>query len=205
MGQAFGCSCSERAEAAAFIGGEAQAATYAEIQQHAARILIAVPDDAVADVARELAGVRVAWNTLRPMQTLANPAEGVRVLPGVAFSIDGAPEAGAWAEHLVSVLGGTPLQIPSARLPRMVTSNYPMLLIATAVMLMRDAGVEEAIARRALEPLARTSVENAFRPGRAAARRAPWLATLEMARQRGLAEEQAGAIEELLRKGERCD
>jgi hypothetical protein len=38
-----------------------------------------------------------------------------------------------------------------------------MALIATAVMLMREAGVEEAIARRVLEPLARTCVENAFR------------------------------------------
>jgi predicted short-subunit dehydrogenase-like oxidoreductase (DUF2520 family) len=35
--------------------------------------------------------------------------------------------------------------------------------------------------------------------------RAAGLATLEIARRRGLAEVEAGAIEELLRQGERCD
>jgi hypothetical protein len=32
------------------------------------------------------------------------PAEGVRVLPGVAFPVDGAPESAARAEHLVAIL-----------------------------------------------------------------------------------------------------
>ena len=99
-----------------------------------------------------------------------------------------------------------------------MASNYLMALIATAVMLMGEAGVDEAAARLALEPLARTSVENAFRLGPAAALTGPiargdadtvrghlaalakapaaaeglyrsaGLATLEIARQRGLAE-----------------
>ena len=107
--------------------------------------------------------------------------------------------------------------------------------MSTAVMLMREAGVEEGAARRALEPLARTSVKNELQLGPAAALtgliargdadtvrghlaalakapavveslyRAAGLATLEIARQRGLAEVQAGAIQELLRKGERRD
>jgi predicted short-subunit dehydrogenase-like oxidoreductase (DUF2520 family) len=277
MGQALGRLLRERgesiaavasrtpelaAEAAAFVGGEARAATFAELREHAARVVIAVPDDAIAGVARVLAGAGmrsgialhtsgahgpealaplaeagVACGTLHPLQTVANPEEGVRALPGAAFAIDGTPEAAAWAAHLVAVLGGTPLQVPSAGRPlyhaaAVITSNYLMALIATAVMLMGEAGVEEATARRALEPLARTSLENVFRlrpeealtgpiargdaltvRGHLAALagvagavenlyRAAGLATLEIARQQGLAETKAGVIDELLRKGE---
>src|ERR1019366_2486603 len=243
MGQALGHLLRQRGEsiaavakrspehaalAAAFVGGGAKTASYAEIPQHAARVLIAVRDDAIGDVARVLAGsgmhrgtalhtsgargpealaalaaAGVACGTLHPLQTVANPEEGVRVLPGVAFAIDGARDVTA--------------------------------LMSTAVMLMREAGVEEGAARRALEPLARTSVKNELQLGPAAALtgpiargdadtvrghlaalakapavveslyRAAGLATLEIARQRGLAEVQAGAIQELLRKGERRD
>jgi len=280
MGQALGRLLRERgeliaavasrtperaAQAAAFVGGAAKAATYAEIPQHAARVLIAVPDDAVADVARilaaagmhrgialhtsgahgpealaALAAAGVACGTLHPLQTVANPEEAVRVLPGLAFAIDGAPAAAAWAGRLVALLDGLAQHIPAASRPlyhaaAVMSSNYLMALISTAGMLMIEAGVDEATARRALEPLARTSLENAFRLGPVAALtgpiargdadtvrghmavlakapvavdrlyRAAGLATLGIARQRGLAEVQAGAIEEILRKGERRD
>ena len=248
-----------------FVGGDAQAASYAEIPQHAAHVLIAVPDDAIADVARVLAGAGmrrgialhtsgargpealaalaaagVACGMLHPLETVANPEEGVRVLPGVAFAIDGAHEATAWAERLVALLDGLALHVPAASRPlyhaaAVMASNYVTALMSTAVMLMREAGVEESTAWRALEPLARISVENALHLGPAAALtgpiargdantvrghlsalakapavveslyRAAGLATLEIARQRGLAGVQAGAIQELLRKGERRD
>jgi len=177
---------------------------------------------------------------LHPLQTVANPEEAVRVLPGLAFAIDGAPAAAAWAGRLVALLDGLAQHIPAASRPlyhaaAVMSSNYLMALISTAGMLMIEAGVDEATARRALEPLARTSLENAFRLGPVAALtgpiargdadtvrghlavlakapvavdrlyRAAGLATLGIARQRGLAEVQAGAIEEILRKGERRD
>lgn len=280
MGQALGRLLRERGEsiaavagrspqrtveAAAFVGGGAKAVSYGDIPQHAAYVLIAVPDDVIGGVARTLAGAGmrggvalhtsgargpealaalaaagVACGTLHPLQTVANPEEGIRVLPGVAFAIDGAPQAAAWAGRLVALLEGLALQIPAASRPlyhaaAVMASNYPVALISMAVILMKEAGVDEASARRALEPLARTSVENAFRLGPAAALtgpiargdadtvrghlaalarapagveslyRAAGRATLEIARQRGLAEAQAGAIEELLRKGERRD
>src|ERR1039458_7577386 len=229
------------------------------------RLLIGVGDDARAWVARGLAGsgmhrgtalhtsgargpealaalaaAGVACGTLHPLQTVANPEEGVRVLPGVAFAIDGAREATAWAERLVGLLDGLTLRVPAASRPlyhaaAVMASNYVTALMSTAVMLMREAGVEEGAALRALEPLARTSVKNELQLGPAAALtgpiargdadtvrghlaarakaravveslyRAAGLATLEIARQRGLAEVQAGAIQELLRKGERRD
>ena len=253
------------AEAAIFVGGGARPATYAEVPHYAERILIAVPDDAIADVARVLAGAGmrrgtalhtsgargpealaplaaagVACGTLHPLQTVANPAEGVRRLPGVAFAIDGAPQAIAWAGHLAAVLDGLPLRIPAAARPlyhaaAVMAGNYLIALLSTAVMLMKEAGVEDGPARRALEPLALTSVENALQLGPVAALTGPiargdadtvrshlvalekaspavqrlycaaGLATLEIARQRGLADVQATAVQELLRKGERRD
>jgi predicted short-subunit dehydrogenase-like oxidoreductase (DUF2520 family) len=253
------------ARAAAFVGGAARAVTYSEIPQHAARVLIAVPDDAICNVARVLAAAGmhrglalhssgahgpealaplaeagVACGTLHPLQTVANPEEGVRVLPGVAFAIDGAPDAAAWARRLAALLNGLALHVPAASRPlyhaaAVMASNYVTALMSAAVMLMKEAGVDEGAARLALEPLARTSVENALHLGPAAALtgpiargdadtvrghlaalgkaspvveslyRAAGLATLEIARQRGLPEVQAGAIRDLLRKGERRD
>lgn len=277
MGQALGRLLRERgepiaavasrtperaAEAAAFVGGGAKAFGYRELPQYAARILIAVPDEAIADVARVLAeagmhrgtalhtcGTRgpealaplaamgVACGALHPLQTVANPEEGVRALPGVAFAIDGDGEAGVWAEHLVALLGGLALRISAEARPlyhaaAVMASNYVVTLISAAVILMKEAGVEESLALRALAPLARTSVENAADLGPAAALTGPiargdaatvrahlaaleggpepveslyriaGLATLELARRRDLPEARARAIEKLLRKGE---
>lgn len=249
------------AQAAVFIGGGAVPVSYREVPRFAAQVLIAVPDDAItpvaaalatagmrhgvalhtsgaygADVLAELANAGVSCGALHPLQTVASPAAGVDVLPGVAFAIDGAPAAVTWAEHLVAVLGGLALRIPAAARPlyhaaAVMASNYPIALVAAAVMLMREAGVEEATALQALEGLTRASVENAFRLGPVEALTGPiargdaqtvrghlaalvvapaavenlyrtaGLVTLGIARRRGLTEEQAGAIDDLLRKG----
>jgi hypothetical protein len=45
-----------------------------------------------------------------------------------------------------------------------MASNYVTALMSAAVMLMKEAGVDPAAARWALEPLAQSSVENASRP-----------------------------------------
>ncbi len=251
----------ERAAAAAkFVGGETKAVSYGELPQHAAHILIAVPDGAIGDVARVLAdaGMRsgvalhtcgargpealaplaaagVACGAWHPLQTVANPEEGARVLPGVAFAIDGEGEAAAWAEHLTAGLDGLALHISATKRPlyhaaAVMASNYLIALLSTAVMLMREAGVEEATARRALAPLARASIENASRMGPAAALTGPiargdsdtvrehlvalanaapeavglycaaGLATLQIARQQGLGKSSVSAIGELLRE-----
>jgi predicted short-subunit dehydrogenase-like oxidoreductase (DUF2520 family) len=276
MGQALGRLLRERGEsvmaiagrnpertaaAVAFVGGGAQSVSYRELPQHASRLLIAVPDDAIGDVALTLAeagmhsaaalhtcGARgpealdslraagVSCGTLHPLQTVANPEEGIRVLPGVAFAVDGDPEAVAWAGQIVSLLNGQVLHIPPVsralyHAAAVMSSNYLIALISSAVMLMGEAGVDEEIARRALLPLARTSVRNACELGPAAAltgpiargdietvrghlsalARAPaveslyrsaGLVTLELGRRRGLGESQAGIMEGLLRKGE---
>lgn len=251
-------SAAHAAAGAAFVGGGAVAASYSELPAHASRILIAVPDDAIGGVAGALAmrrgaalhtcGARgpealatlaaagVSCGALHPLQTVASPEEGVAALPGAAFAIDGDGAAGAWAEQIVALLGGLPLRIPAEWRPlyhaaAVMASNYLIALLAAAVMLVKEAGVEEAVALRALAPLARTSLENALRRGPAAALtgpiqrgdvetlrahlaaladapaaiaslyRAAGLAAVELARAGGLPEAAARRLEDVLRQG----
>ena len=245
------------------MGGGAQAVSYRELPHHATRILIAVPDDAIGDVAAllaeagfaqgvvlhtsgahgpealaVLAAAGVSCGALHPLQTVASRQEGVAVLRGVTFAVDGEGEAAAWAGEIVALLGGLTVRIPTKSRPlyhaaAVMAGNYLVALLAAAVMLMKEAGVEESAALRALAPLARTSLENALRLGPAAALtgpiqrgdadtlrghlaalasvppaiadlyRAAGLEALELARQRGLPEVADRMMEEILRKGRR--
>jgi predicted short-subunit dehydrogenase-like oxidoreductase (DUF2520 family) len=229
-----------------------------DLPQHATHIIIAVPDAAIGCVARALAagGLRqgvvlhtsgalaadaletlsaagVACGAIHPLQTVASPEEGVHALPGSAFAVSGDGAAAAWANQIVRLLDGVPLAIPAASRPlyhaaAVMASNYVVVLLTTAVTLMKEAGVEESLASRALAPLARTSLENALRMGPAAltgpidrgdthtvllhlaALReahpaaaglycAAATATLQIARQRGLPPARADALEEILK------
>jgi predicted short-subunit dehydrogenase-like oxidoreductase (DUF2520 family) len=186
----------QHAEAAAtFVGGGAKAVPYSRLRECAARVLIAVPDDAVAQVAGVLAeagmsqgaalhtcGTRgpealarlaargVSCATFHPLQTVASPEQGVASLPGVAFAITGEGPARAWAERIAALLDGQVLWIPSDRRPlyhaaAVMASNYVVGLLDAAVMLMAAAGVEEDKALRALAPLAQASMANALTLG----------------------------------------
>jgi predicted short-subunit dehydrogenase-like oxidoreductase (DUF2520 family) len=254
-------SAGHATEAARFVGGGAQAVTYGELPRYARRILIAVPDDAIGEIcgvlaeagmhcgaalhtcgargpeaAARLAAAGVSCGTLHPLQTVATPAEGVRSLMGAAFAMDGEGEAATWAEEIASLLGGHLLRIPASARPvyhaaAVMAGNYLIVLLGAAVMLMKEAGVEEAAALRALAPLAQTSLENGLRLGPVAALtgpirrgdaetlaihlaaleklpaavadlyRAGGLGALALARLGGLPEAPARRIEEMLRKG----
>lgn len=181
--------------AAAFVGGGAKAVSYSRLPELAGRLLIAVPDDAVAQVAGVLAeagmsrgaalhtcGTRgpealaplaargVSCGAFHPLQTVASPEQGVLSLPGVAFGITGDGPAGAWAERIAALLGGQVLRIPSHRRPlyhaaAVMASNYLVGLLDGVVILMGAAGVDEDQALRAIGPLVRASVTNALALG----------------------------------------
>jgi predicted short-subunit dehydrogenase-like oxidoreductase (DUF2520 family) len=194
----------ERAESAAlFLGGGVRAVSYADLPKHASRILIAVSDDAVSEVARILAGAGmqrglvlhtsgsrgpealsplaeagVACGVLHPLQTVASPEQGLPALLGIAFAVAGDDPATAWAEHIVSLLDGRALRIAPGSQPvyhaaAVVASNYVVGLIDAAITLMKEAGVEEERARDALGPLVRASVDNALTMGPARALTGP--------------------------------
>ena len=180
--------------AARFIGG-AIAVPYSELPRHAARVLIAVSDSAIREVASALAvaGLKrgevlhtcgahgpeilaplaaagVSCASLHPLQTIATAEQGLAVLPGAAFAITGDGAARDWAEQIVRLLQGLPLRIPADlrtvyHAAAVMASNYAVGLIHAAVSLMRRAGVDEPAALCAIGPLVRASVENALALG----------------------------------------
>jgi predicted short-subunit dehydrogenase-like oxidoreductase (DUF2520 family) len=186
-------------EAAAFIGPGVQPVTYQNLPALAERVIIAVPDAAITEVAAILAGAGmnsgialhtcgalgpealqplaakgVSCGTLHPLQTIATPGQGLTVLPGSAFAVAG----DGWAREIVALLKGEALHIPAGKQPlyhaaAVMASNYAVALVDGAVTLMNEAGIERDQALRALAPLMRAAVENAFALGPEAALTGP--------------------------------
>jgi predicted short-subunit dehydrogenase-like oxidoreductase (DUF2520 family) len=165
-------------------------------------LLIAVADDALAEVATALAescpsGDGVALHTsgahgpeilaplaakgldcgtLHPLQTISDA--DAEVLQGVAFAISGGERAIVFAEQIVAALDGTALRIrPEHRAAyhaaAVMASNYITALIHAAEQLMQTAGVSTTETRHALAPLIRQSVENSIEEGPAKALTGP--------------------------------
>jgi predicted short-subunit dehydrogenase-like oxidoreductase (DUF2520 family) len=165
-------------------------------------LLIAVADDALAQVAEALAevypsgdgvalhtsgahGVEILaplaakgfdCGTLHPLQTISDG--NADVLKGIAFAILGSKKAVTFAEEIVTALDGTPLRIrPEHRATyhaaAVMASNYITALIHAAGQLLQLAGVAGAESRRALAPLIRQSVANALQQGPAQALTGP--------------------------------
>lgn len=182
----------ERAAAgAAFAGKGVQAVPYAGLPALAGRVLIAVSDEAIAEVADVLAsagmetgvvlhtcGARgveilqplaargVSCGVLHPLQTIPSPERGTTALRGIAFGITAEGKAEMWARHIVKCLGGEAIRIsPDARplyhAAAVMASNYVVGLADAAVRLMELAGVESGTALRALAPLMEASCRNA--------------------------------------------
>ena len=189
--------------AAQFIGGGVAAVPYAELPARASRLLLAVSDGALPEVAALLAaadgaiialhtcGARdeqvlaplqrrgVECGTLHPLQTIATPEQGLAALPGSAFAISGDPAALRWAERIAALLAGQVLRIPSAARPlyhaaAVMASNYVVALADAAQQLLSQAsGADQETALRALAPLVQASVAGVLRSGTAAALTGP--------------------------------
>lgn len=185
----------EHARAAAVFIQGAEAVPYSRLARSAMRVLIAVSDDAVVPVGALLAesgmqegvalhtcGARgpealaalaangVSCATLHPWQTVASPEQGVAALPGSTFGITGEGAAAAWAERIVTLLGGRALRIPADKralchAAAVMASNHVVALIDAAAMLMGAAGIEQDEALSAMAPLVRAGTANALSGG----------------------------------------
>ncbi len=182
------------AEAAMFMGGHVEAVTWPVLRAEARRLLIAVSDSGLDEVARALGsgfrrgvalhtcGTRgpdalaplaasgVSCGAFHPLQTIATPEQGVRALKGIAFGVTADGPAADWAEELATVFEGEILWIAAADRPlyhaaAVLASNGIVGLLDAAVCLMSRAGVAQSEARRALAPLAQTSARNAAAMG----------------------------------------
>lgn len=175
--------------------GRPIAVAYGEIAQHATQVIVAVSDDAIAEVARAMAknvqGLRVALHTsgnygaerlrplaengvacgtMHPLQTFDGGAEDAAALRGIGYAISGDEAAVAWARQIVCAFDGQVLSIGAAERPiyhaaAVMAGNYIAVLLDAAQELMVRAGVAEDLALPALAPLVRRSVENALLRG----------------------------------------
>jgi len=189
--------------AAAFIGSPVVPMNIAGLPQMADRMLIAISDDAVEDVAAELAAAGaqggialhtsgahgpqllralaaagVACGVLHPLQTVATAERGVTVLRGATYGLGGDIEATRWAEQIVAIAGGTPLRVPadgfaSYHAGAVMASNAVVAAVDAAISLMRAAGVDGAAALSAVGPLCVTTARNVSEIGPEAALTGP--------------------------------
>ena len=177
-------------DAAELLGPDVRAVAYSDFPPAVARILIAVPDRAITEVAQVLAkasavqialhtcgtrgtdalaplqSIGVACGTLHPLQTFPTGAP----LRGCAFAIWGDAPAVAWGERIASLAHGDVLRIPCEFRPlyhaaAVMTSNYLTALVDAGQTLMQECGVNPHAALHALGPLLRASLENALAHG----------------------------------------
>jgi predicted short-subunit dehydrogenase-like oxidoreductase (DUF2520 family) len=187
--------------AAEFIG--VAAVEMRAIPDLAQRVLIAVSDDAIPEVAMRLkkagfergialhtAGSRgpealaplstpgVATGVLYPLQTFSAPEQGLRDLPGAYFALTGDSAAMAWAREIVElvpghVLSSQPAQWALFHAAAVLVSNYQVTLLDAALETLEAAGVARAEGLAALSPLARATLNNVLRVGPQAALTGP--------------------------------
>jgi predicted short-subunit dehydrogenase-like oxidoreductase (DUF2520 family) len=157
------------------------------------RLVLAVPDSAVAGVAEMLAGLGEAepecvalhlsgalptailapleragyvTGSLHPLQTVADPSQGLERLKGAYFTFEGAAEARAVAVEIVGAAGGRLLEVHAADKARyhaacVFASNYLVACAGVAARLLADAvNVSEEEAAQALRPLWRGAIAN---------------------------------------------
>jgi predicted short-subunit dehydrogenase-like oxidoreductase (DUF2520 family) len=159
-------------------------------------VVVAVPDDAIARVAEEIApkiGKR-SWvvhtsggtsiealhpvrdvgahvGSLHPLQTIPDPTHGAEALKGAAVAVTAAPEDRAYLMRVARSWGGRPFVLEDEakalyHAAAVFASNYVVSSVWAATALFEAAGVPNAI--RLLEPLVRASVDNVI--GRGGAR-----------------------------------
>jgi len=187
--------CVQSAEEAGRFMGVERAVPVRELPRYARRIVIAVTDGAIPEVARELAEgglregivlhtsgaagphaleiLREAGNSvgvLHPLQTVPSAEQGVEALPGAAFAFAGDGDATAWAASLVVRLGGRALRVDAGfwqhyHAGAVMACNYQMTLVDAALELMATAGIGRGEALDALGPILRATTENVLRYG----------------------------------------
>lgn len=155
--------------------------------------IVAVPDDAIRDLAEEVArgvrpGQRVVHTSgstsvealapvreaggrigsLHPLQTLPDPERGAHALRAAAVAVTCEPEDRQFLSRLASGWGGRPFSLPDEaktayHAAAVFASNYVVAVLWAAAELLEEAGVSHGSAL--LEPLVRSTVENVVADG----------------------------------------
>lgn len=151
-------------------------------------VFITTPDDAIAEVVAAvtwrpgqgvvhtsgavsldvLAGARKrgAWTgSVHPLQTFADPEQGLALLPGSTFALEGDAPILPLLHALVEALGGRPLVLPPAaktvyHIAAVLVSNYTVTLAKLATDLWATFGIAPDVALEALVPLLQGTSRN---------------------------------------------
>lgn len=119
-----------------------------------------------SEVLAPLAALGVVVGSMHPLMTVsAEPERAAKHFRGAAFALEGEFEAVRVADGLVRALGGVPVMIPPEAKPlyhagAVFASNYLVTALAAAERLLERAGFPREMAREALVPLARATLEN---------------------------------------------
>jgi predicted short-subunit dehydrogenase-like oxidoreductase (DUF2520 family) len=187
--------CEQSAEEARKFIGADRVASLSELPQCVRRIIIAVTDGAISNVAAELAAgglcnsivlhtsgaagpdalriLREAGNSvgvLHPLMTVPTAEQGLEAMAGATYAFAGDEKAVAWAADLVACLGGRALLVDPQFWPRYhagatMACNYQITLMDAALELMTMAGIGREDALLALGPILRATTENVLRCG----------------------------------------
>ncbi len=193
----------QHTRAAADFVGEVEALPLESVPGVATRVLIAVSDAALIEVATRLAdagftdglalhtaGSRgpealaplaakaVSTGVLYPLQTFATPAQGALSLPGTYFAVTGDQRAVDWARQIVelipaNILSLAPRKWALCHAAAVLASNYQVTLLDAALEVLDRAGVPPKEGLAALAPLVRATLENVLRLGPQAALTGP--------------------------------
>ncbi len=111
-----------------------------------------------SDVLAPAAKMGAATLSLHPLQSIASVEDGIEVLPGSIFSVEGSAQAYPVAEKIVEDLQGELFLIEKSAKPlyhaaACVASNYLVSLVALSVNLMKKAGLPPEFNEFAILPL----------------------------------------------------
>ena len=118
-----------------------------------------------ADVLAPLHEAGYSVGSLHPLQSLADPWDGVRRLRGACYAVAGEPVALAAARRLARALDGIDFVVVNRDRPvyhaaAVFASNYVVALADTAIRMFEQAGVPEEVAPAAVRSLMRGTLDN---------------------------------------------
>lgn len=113
----------------------------------------------------QLAGAGLNGGTFHPLVPFANPERAPELLRKAWIGIDGDDHARATSRRLAGSLGARTLDIPPGgkniyHAAAVMSSNFPVVLAATASRMLTDIGVPERSAQHAVHSLMEGAVSN---------------------------------------------
>jgi predicted short-subunit dehydrogenase-like oxidoreductase (DUF2520 family) len=165
------------------VGDDALAPLVADLAEdgaiHGGLVALHLSGARTSSVLAPLSARGAAIGSMHPLMTVGiEPTRAARHFRGAAFALEGDVAAVLAADALVRALGGVPVMIaPEAKAAyhagAVFASNYLVTALATAERLLASAGMPPDVARGALMPLARATLDHVAALGPEAALTGP--------------------------------